>query len=89
MYGLNTAQEWIGTRLSASVCSEDAKNVELTRQFIRSGYRVQQRKSYEVDAKGNRRGFLNSMRGIIVEGKLIATWGTQSDTTEHESLEAA
>lgn len=86
MYGLNNAQEWIGTRLSASVSPEEAQNVELTRQFIRSGYRVQQRKSYEVDARGNRRVFLNSMTGIIVEGKLIATWGMQSDVTEQENV---
>jgi hypothetical protein len=41
-----------------------------------------QRKSYELDAHGNAKVFLNSMTGVVVEGKLVLTWGVQSDITE-------
>jgi DNA-binding NarL/FixJ family response regulator len=81
MYGLNSASELIGKRMSDMVAADDPKNVELTRQFIRSGYRVLQRKSYEVDICGHPKVFLNSMTGVVVDGKLITTWGRQSDIT--------
>ena len=82
MYGLNSAQDLIGKRLAEMVPPDDPENIELTRAFIRSGYRVLQRKSYELDAQGNAKVFLNSMTGVVVEGKLVLTWGVQSNITE-------
>ena len=82
MYGLSSAAELIGRRMSDMVAPDDPKNVELTRQFIRSGYQIMQRESYEVDIRGNPKVFLNSMSGVVVEGKLIATWGRQRDITD-------
>jgi DNA-binding NarL/FixJ family response regulator len=82
MYGLNCAAELIGKRMSEMVVPDDPKNIALTREFIRSGYRVLQKESYEVDIWGNAKVFLNSMTGVIVDGKLIRTWGRQSDITE-------
>jgi DNA-binding NarL/FixJ family response regulator len=82
MYGLNSAQELIGKRMADMVSPDDPKNIELTREFIRGGYRVLQRKSYELDAKGNPKVFLNSMTGVVVDGRLVLTWGVQSDVTE-------
>ena len=81
MYGLNSASDLIGKRMSDMVPPDDPKNVELTRQFIRSGYRVLHRKSYELDVLGNPRVFLNSMTGVVIDGKLITTWGRQADIT--------
>jgi DNA-binding NarL/FixJ family response regulator len=82
MYGLSSAHDLIGKRLTEMVPPDDPNNVELTRAFIRSGYRILQRKSYELDARGNTKVFLNSMTGVVVEGKLVLTWGVQSDITE-------
>jgi DNA-binding NarL/FixJ family response regulator len=82
MYGLNSAQDLIGKRLADMVVPDDPKNIELTRAFVRSGYRVLQRRSYELDAQGNPKVFLNSMTGVVVDGKLVLTWGVQSDITE-------
>jgi DNA-binding NarL/FixJ family response regulator len=79
MYGLNSARELIGKRLADMVNPDDPKNIELTRAFIRSGYRVLQRKSYEQDADGHPKIFVNSMTGVVVDGKLVLTWGVQSD----------
>jgi DNA-binding NarL/FixJ family response regulator len=81
MYGLSSANDLIGKRMSDMVAPDDPKNVELTRQFVRSGYRVRHRKSYEADIWGNPKVFLNTMTGVVVDGKLIATWGRQSDIT--------
>jgi len=84
MYGLDSAKDLIGRRLAEMVAPDDSKNIELTREFIRAGYRVLHKKSYEVDAFGNPKVFLNSMTGVVIDGKLITTWGTQSDITEQE-----
>ncbi len=83
MYGLSSAQDLIGKRMTDMVPPDDPKNIELTREFIRGGYRVLQRKSYELDAQGNPKVFLNSMTGVVVDGRLVLTWGVQSDVTEH------
>jgi DNA-binding NarL/FixJ family response regulator len=82
MYGLESAKDLIGRRLAEMVAPDDSKNIELTREFIRAGYRTLHKKSYEVDALGNSKVFLNSMTGVVVDGKLITTWGRQSDITE-------
>jgi DNA-binding NarL/FixJ family response regulator len=82
MYGLSSARDLIGKRMTEMVLPDDPKNIELTRAFIRSGYRVLQRRSYELDAQGNAKIFLNSMTGVVVDGKLVLTWGVQSDVTE-------
>jgi DNA-binding NarL/FixJ family response regulator len=81
MYGLKSAQDLIGKRLTEMVTPDDPQNIELTRAFIRSGYRVLQRKSYELDSHGSPKVFLNSMTGVVVDGKLVLTWGVQSDVT--------
>ena len=81
MYGLTSAQDLIGKRMSDMVLPDDPNNIELTRLFIQSGYQVWQRKSHEVDAEGKPKVFLNSMTGVVVDGKLVLTWGVQSDIT--------
>jgi DNA-binding NarL/FixJ family response regulator len=82
MYGLASAQDLIGKRMADMVVPDDPKNIELTRAFIRSGYEVLERKSYELDSQGNPKVFLNSMRGVVIAGELVLTWGVQSDITE-------
>jgi len=82
MYGLASAQDLIGKRMADMVVPDDPKNIELTREFIRSGYQVLERKSYELDSKGQPKVFLNSMRGVVIAGELVLTWGVQSDITE-------
>jgi DNA-binding NarL/FixJ family response regulator len=80
--GIFCVEDLIGKRLAEMVTPDDPQNIELTRAFIRSGYRVLQRKSYELDSQGRPRVFLNSMTGVVVDGKLVLTWGVQSDVTE-------
>jgi PAS domain S-box-containing protein len=81
MYGL-TSEEMRGMRLTEMVVPEDPRNIELTREFIRSGFRLLERESHEVDRYGNPKVFLNSMIGTVENGKLVRTWGIQRDITE-------
>jgi signal transduction histidine kinase len=89
MYGLSSQQEFIGKRLTETFDPKDPHNVELTRDYVRSGFRVLERESHEIDILGNPKVFLNSMIGIVENGKLVRTWGIQRDVTERVRLEKA
>jgi len=89
MYGLSSTQEFLGKRLTDTLDPNDPHNVELTREYIRSGFRVLERESHEVDVLGNPKVFVNSMIGIVENGKLVRTWGIQRDVTERVRSEKA
>ncbi len=88
MYGLSAA-DFAGKRLTETVDPLDPVNVELTRDYIRGGYRVVDRESHEADPQGNPKVFLNSMIGIVENGLLLRTWGIQRDITERRQAEQA
>ena len=87
MYGLNSGREFVGKRLTEILPPDDPHNIELTREYIRSGFRVLDRESHEIDIHGNPKVFLNSMIGIVENGMLVRTWGIQRDVTEKAKLE--
>lgn len=89
MYGLNSVEEFVGKRMTETLDPNDPRNIELTRDYIRSGFRVLDRESHEMDTYGNPRVFLNSLIGIVENGKLVRTWGIQRDVTEKVKLEEA
>ncbi len=89
MYGLNSGEELRGKRWRELVPPEDPCNVELTRQYIRSGFRLLEQESHEIDIHGNPKVFLNSMIGTVENGMLVRTWGIQRDVTENVKLEEA
>src|ERR1035437_2403400 len=88
MYGL-TVQDFIGKRMTETLDPNDPHNVELTRDYVRSGFRVVERESHEVDVHGNPKVFLNSLIGIVENGMLLRTWGIQRDVTERVKTEEA
>ena len=89
MYGLTSGQEFVGKRLTEVLPPEDPRNIELTRNYIRSGFRVLDRESHELDIHGNPKVFANSMIGTVENGMLVRTWGIQRDITERVKLEEA
>jgi PAS domain S-box-containing protein len=89
MYGMTSGQEFVGKRLTELLPPEDPRNIELTREYIRSGFRILGRESHEVDIHGNAKVFLNSMIGTVENGMLVRTWGIQRDVTEEMKLEEA
>ncbi len=89
MYGFGSAQELIGKRLAEMLVPDDPGNLESMREFVRSGFRLLERPSREVDRDGNGRTFLDSMIGIVEDGDLVRTWGIQRDVTEQVRLEEA
>ena len=89
MYGFEASKEMIGKRLGDMLVPDDPENLDVMREYVRSGFRILERESHEADQYGNRKKFLNSMIGIVKDGKLLRTWGIQRDVTERAKLEEA
>jgi PAS domain S-box-containing protein len=89
MYGLTSVNDFLGKRLTETLDPNDPRNIELTREYIRSGFRVLERMSHETDVHGNPKVFRNSMIGIVENGMLVCTWGIQRDITEKIRLDEA
>ena len=87
MYGLKSAQELQGKRMTEMLPPEDPRNIELTRHYIRSRFRSLDRESHEIDIHGNPKVFLNSLIGTVENGMLVRTWGIQRDVTEKVKLD--
>jgi len=87
MYGRASAQELIGRRLSEFLILHDPVTRQFMERFIRSGYRISDEESIEMDAQGQRRVFRNTMVGTVVDGHWVRTWGITRDVTERKHLE--
>jgi hypothetical protein len=88
MYGFRTAADVIGTRLVVFCPPSNAENVSYLRTFIRSGYRLEDAESQEIDRYGNAKYFVNNLVGIFERGQLVGAWGTQRDVTDQKRLES-
>ena len=82
MYGFRTAGDVIGTRLVVFCPPSNAENLAYLRAFIRSGYRLEDAESQEIDRYGNAKYFVNNLVGIFERGQLVGAWGTQRDVTD-------
>jgi hypothetical protein len=81
MYGFRAAVDVIGTRLVVFLPPSNLENVAYLRSFIRSGYRLEDAQSHEIDRYGNAKYFVNNLVGIFERGQLVGAWGTQRDVT--------
>ena len=87
MYGFRTAVDVVGTRLVVFLPPTDPENVAYLRRFIRSGYRLEDAESHEIDRYGNAKYFVNNLVGIFERGQLIGAWGTQRDVSAGKPAE--
>jgi PAS domain S-box-containing protein len=89
MYGFSTAQDMIGVRLPDLLVRSDPQNIEYLRNFIRSGYRLNDAETHEIDKQGLAKFFLNNLVGIVDKNCLVRAWGSQRDITERKRTQAA
>ena len=87
MYGFESGRKLVGKRLTELLPVDDARNIEMTREYVRSGFRLIDREPHELDMTGNPKVFRNSILGIVENGKLVRTWGIQRDVTEQWRME--
>ena len=57
MYALDSPKSLLGMRLTALLTADAPQNVELTREYVRNGFRIVERESHEIDALGNPKVF--------------------------------
>jgi hypothetical protein len=88
MYGFRAAMDVIGTRLVVFCPPSNPENVAYLRSFIRSGYRLEEAESQEIDRYGNAKYFVNNLVGIFERGQLVGAWGTQRDVTDQKATSA-
>ena len=89
MYGRQRAAEFVGARLEDLAPRSDPHNIEYLRAFIRNGYRLTDAESHGRSQDGEERYFLNSLVGIVEDGRLLRSWGFKRDVTAHRLAEAA
>ncbi|HKC66268.1 MAG TPA: PAS domain S-box protein, partial [Pyrinomonadaceae bacterium] len=87
MYGLTRAEELVGMKLAQLLPPSDPQNVAYLRDFIRSGYKLTDVESQEQDREGNTKCFLNSLTGIVEDGKITRAWGARRDITARKHAE--
>ena len=88
MYGFRSAADVVGTRLVVFCPPSNPENIAYLRAFIRSGYRLEDAESREIDRYGNAKCFVNNLVGIFERGQLVGAWGTQRDITQGAHLAA-
>ena len=82
MYSFSGPDEMVGIRLGDIVVRSNPENIAFLRNFIRSGYRLTDAETIEVDREGKTKYFLNNLVGIIEGGFILGAWGTNRDITE-------
>jgi PAS domain S-box-containing protein len=87
MYGFESTADIVGARLGDLLVREKQENVDYLRAFMEAGYRLTGAESHEVDRDGNEKVFVNSLVGIVENGRILRAWGTQRDATEEKRLE--
>lgn len=88
MYGFKRAEDIVGKRMSDFMLPSDPGNLGFLRAFVRSGYRLTDAETREVDTKGQEKYFLNNFVGILQDGYLVRAWGSQRDVTERKRAQS-
>jgi PAS domain S-box-containing protein len=89
MYGFSSPDEMVGIRLGDVVVRSNPENISFLRNFIRSGYRLIDAETVELDKVGKTKYFLNNLVGIVEGGFVLGAWGTNRDVTESKRLQLA
>ncbi len=87
VYGYETADQIVGARIGDLLPRSDPWNIAHIRAFRRSGFKLTDSESHEVDRYGNTRYFLKNLIGIVENGAVVRAWGTQRDITERKEAE--
>lgn len=87
MYGYAQARDLFGKRLGDLLPALDPQSTEYLRNFIRSGYRLEEIESHEIDVSGQDKYFLNTIVGVVENGFLVHSWGLQRDITDQREIE--
>lgn len=87
MYGFDDVRDALNKKLIELHGSGDVvENTNTFSDFIRSGLRISNAETIELDKDGNKKYFVNNAVGIVEDGMLLRIWGSQSDITERKEI---
>jgi PAS domain S-box-containing protein len=89
MYSFSSPDDMVGIRLGDIVVRSNPENIAFLRDFIRSGYRLANAETVELDKEGKTKHFLNNLVGIVEGGFILGAWGTNRDISEVRRAEKA
>ena len=81
-YGLSSIQEAINFTFETSSQAGTENLREVNQALIANGYRIRNIQTEEMDVRGNRKYFLQSIVCDIEDGFIKGGWGMQADVTE-------
>jgi PAS domain S-box-containing protein len=87
MYGVNSASELIGRKVSDFLLPDENANHEMIKLFIDNGYKLVDAESKEENSAGNTVYFSNNAVGIVENGHLKRIWGIQKDITNRKKID--
>jgi signal transduction histidine kinase/ActR/RegA family two-component response regulator len=88
MYGVDRNAPPPPTQLEAALVAAGWRNREQLRVFISEGYRRPSLESTTRAPDGTLQHHVTALVGVVEEGLLVGTWGSQLDVTETRRLEA-
>ena len=86
MYGFERASDIVGARVHQLLDPNDEANRAYLHAFVTRGYRMNDAESVEVDRFARRKYFLNSLTGVVEDGRVVRAWGVQRDITEQKAF---
>lgn len=84
MLGFNQREQVVGMRMGNLMPRLSSGNVDLLQEFIRSGYRINERESQELSRNAEVMVFLGSLTGVVQDGVLCRVWGVKRDITKEK-----
>ncbi|MDX9696324.1 MAG: PAS domain S-box protein [Bacteroidales bacterium] len=88
MYNVSDPKDIIGKRqIDLHGGMDNPENRNAMRHYIRQGFKIVQEETIEKDLDGNEKYYLNNSVGILENGKLVRTWGSQTDNTARKKTE--
>ena len=83
MYGVTNSNEIVGkSQLELHGTSNNEKNREVLRNFVRNNYVVENVLTEEINVHGQKVYLTNNSLGIVEKGKLLRMWGTRTNVTD-------
>jgi len=86
MHGYERANDIVGLRFGDSKFTSHPANPGSMRKLIASNYRILDLQTEKLDADGSIRYYSTNLIGIVVNGRLLRTWGVQRDQTEQKRI---
>jgi CheY-like chemotaxis protein len=78
LLGLASPEDAVDMRHDDIVPSDDPRNIEHLRRFIRSGYRLTNDETFVRDCKGNMRQIFSNLNSVVEGGRLVRAWGVSN-----------